>query len=493
MKEMNEHYSVVIIDDEPHVIEGLKTMIDWESYNYEIVNTFNQSDCALEYILHNQIDLVITDVRMPVIDGLEIVKIIKNRLLQTKVLIMSGYRDFEYVKKAMEYGASKYLVKPIFDEDICSTLNEFALDFENQKMEKLFQESFHEESLKLFLNDSLEDEKLLSIEMFYNTLFAENNWYVLSLWKGFDGIDRAVRLEILKIFDESYRFIEVFHQQFGAIFIISCNPDLIEDRIKNSTSISKWKFSKPITSIGNLKDEYQKVKKNLSRYNHFNDSFNNIESETVFIDEEWSRDVVEALNRLDKIGIQNLLKHYFKFCEKEKLSARKVLQGIMGQYSKITHSFRNILEEEISGKEAYSYHLDMDKLTYEMILVFIEERLYTLIETIEKTQKNCKDSFKCLIEEHIKKHYNEELTIKELADYVHMHPTYLGQKLKILFGESFTSYLNRVRIERSKDLLKDSNTTHIKEVACQVGYGQYHVFLKYFKKYNKMTPKEFLK
>lgn len=111
-------YNILIADDEPAVYEGLSILIDWEKYGFHVTNTAEDGEDALEKIKTGRYNLIITDIRMPVLDGLELIKAIKEQNSSTKILITSGYSDFSYAKKAIEYGVKGYLLKPVDREDL---------------------------------------------------------------------------------------------------------------------------------------------------------------------------------------------------------------------------------------------------------------------------------------------------------------------------------------------------------------------------------------
>src|SRR5665647_69229 len=117
-------YNVLIADDEPAVREGLSIMIDWNSYGFTISNTAQNGRDALEKLTSDSYNLVITDIRMPVLNGLQLIKEIRDKSTDTKIMVISGYSEFEYAKRAIEYGVKAYLLKPINrDELLMNILN----------------------------------------------------------------------------------------------------------------------------------------------------------------------------------------------------------------------------------------------------------------------------------------------------------------------------------------------------------------------------------
>jgi two-component system response regulator YesN len=135
-------YKALLVDDEPYVIEGLKAMGDWDQYGFTVCGEAANGEDALERFCACQPDIIFTDIRMPALDGLELIKQVRENLsYQVKFVILSGYDEFDYIQYAMRYGVSDYLLKPIDDQELNTVLAESArrLDEENRKHELLQQ------------------------------------------------------------------------------------------------------------------------------------------------------------------------------------------------------------------------------------------------------------------------------------------------------------------------------------------------------------------
>lgn len=114
--------TVLIVDDESYMIEYIKTLVDWDSYGFDRVLTAAGGSLARDLLNQFQPELLVTDIRMPKISGLDLSELIDEKGYPTKVIIISGYSDFEYAKQAMRYGVSEYLVKPVLKDDFAETL-----------------------------------------------------------------------------------------------------------------------------------------------------------------------------------------------------------------------------------------------------------------------------------------------------------------------------------------------------------------------------------
>lgn len=115
---------VLLVDDEPFILQGLKILIDWEQEGFEVVKTAANGEEALEYLRGEQVDLIIADIKMPVVTGLELLeKIRREKISDAHFVILSGYADFEYARKAIRYDCTDYILKPVDREELLKVLN----------------------------------------------------------------------------------------------------------------------------------------------------------------------------------------------------------------------------------------------------------------------------------------------------------------------------------------------------------------------------------
>jgi two-component system, response regulator YesN len=126
-------YKLLIVDDEPNVCKGLSTIIEWEKYGFTLTGTANDGEEALDKLkIIGRCGLVITDIRMPVIDGLELTKRICSLYPATRVVIISGYNDFDYARQAIQYGVKGYLLKPIDREELVQNIEKVREELDNE-------------------------------------------------------------------------------------------------------------------------------------------------------------------------------------------------------------------------------------------------------------------------------------------------------------------------------------------------------------------------
>ena len=130
-------YSVLLVDDEPSVLTGLRYVIDWDEYGVEIAGTASNGTQALELLRELPVDILITDIQMPQMGGLELLQQVRAQNMDLRCIILTGYDDFKYVKKAAQLGIENYLLKPVSPEELSETLLNTITKIEYLRSRKL--------------------------------------------------------------------------------------------------------------------------------------------------------------------------------------------------------------------------------------------------------------------------------------------------------------------------------------------------------------------
>ena len=173
-------YKALVVDDEPIILEGFDNLISWEEFGIEISAKAENGKAALQIVREEEIDLLITDIRMPEMSGLELLKTIRQEGKSIKVIILSGYDDFQYVKEASKYGIENYLLKPIEENELEETLLHLTEKLENeQKQQNRLQESYQllrSNILYRWITGAIGEEELTMRAEFLD-ISLEKQWY----------------------------------------------------------------------------------------------------------------------------------------------------------------------------------------------------------------------------------------------------------------------------------------------------------------------------
>lgn len=128
-------YNVLVVDDEDLILEGMPLLVEWEAWGFRIAATADDGLSALDILRTQPIDLVMTDIRMPEMDGIELIAAVREHVGDTKIVILSGYGDFPYAQKAIQYGVTRYLLKPVEVEELTECLVDLRRELDKRKAE----------------------------------------------------------------------------------------------------------------------------------------------------------------------------------------------------------------------------------------------------------------------------------------------------------------------------------------------------------------------
>lgn len=463
---------VVIIDDEESIREGLPLLINWKNYGYDVVGTASNGKTGYELIQQKQPDVVVTDIRMPSQDGLEMVQQAYNQGLSFHTIFLSGYSDFSYAQKAVSLGASSYLLKPI-DEDelieILENLNEkdtqsLLHEHNLQWIDKLFgaddtgiNEFTYIKALRFGEELELNDLKETFEEMGFTStiLFHEHYQYILLLsnhWMDQKKIER----KCIKFFPNteiiSSRCMEGRH---------TIKPLMIDIQ---TLSRLLFLFPNQLISQKSIEKDNQK------------------QSSTIEPIQEIGTSIMENKN------IQSSFERYFaSFYHDLALESEIKWQVDYDIHQLIYH---------IQEKMAVNFPFDFTQFHQEVYLTqnifvlkdLVWEKIIKISEFLAQELNNNN-----IIEEVIrytKKNYKEELTLKNIAEHFNYNSSYLGKKFRKETGYSYLNFLDKIRMQKATEILVNSNLM-VYEVADKVGYSNVDYFYKKFKHYYKLSPNEY--
>ena len=520
-------YKIIFIDDEPMVLEGLEILLDWEQHGFEVLGMYNNVEDGLECIMNEKPDVIVTDIRMPEMSGLELIEHIKESTGQdTEIIILSGYGTFSYAQRALKVGVRYYLLKPVFDEDIIPVLedikkrhhkkkqlekicifdmDDFAAEcmlgaiygLENGDLEKILERVIDKEHLlgnwcyiqialgaditedHMAAEDIFEKHNVKVKEIIQNTLVEEYIGFVMQL--------DAKTLGVIISMEEEYlieSFIQsIYHKIKDAgidKFYISAGSivsgiNTIKVSYDHAVLAMNYKVFKESGSIIYYKEVQKKV------LNHPVDSIESIHHLLKMIEESDDCDIEKHINRL-----------VVDF--REKFVSLDIVRLSVVQLVYLSLSIIQQMGGDISHflqNEPISILNDTKKvLTISEIKTFTIRYCHHLKAFLNRLRIKKKQSRYTEIEDYIKENYWRHITIKELSSLFYIHPVYLGQMFKKQSGLNFNEYLHRLRIEEAIKQLKWPNAK-LNKIAENIGYRQYYNFLKYFKKYKGMTPKEY--
>lgn len=263
---------LIIVDDEPLALKYIFKIIDWEQHGFKLCALIDNGEKAINYIKENKPDLVITDIKMPKVTGLDIAKFCYENAPDTSVVLLTGFREFEYAQQAVKYGVSDYLIKPIMPDDIAKALDKlqkhikpkasyekFNSDEQVTKLQILFSNLMcgiiqsKAELEKSFKAAGIISEYVEHPCVVINLHICDYDNYMTNVWThGFSGLYRAIS-SIIKNVDSNYTF-SLIRYSHANVEIIGCCSSKNDEQFKNADA-AIVKLSENLSSMIKLEHE----------------------------------------------------------------------------------------------------------------------------------------------------------------------------------------------------------------------------------------------
>ncbi|HFG0136153.1 TPA: response regulator [Streptococcus pyogenes] len=478
-------YKVLLVDDEYMILQGLTMIIDWQALGFDVVSIARSGQEALAYLTQYPVDVMISDVTMPGMTGLDLIEAAKTNHPQLQTLILSGYQEFSYVQKAMELETKGYLLKPVDKAELQAKMKQFKDWLDAQQAESIRQETYHDSLLTLWLTDELSEKEFhqLSQDLPEHALTGFTVLYVeCSEW--IEEMEAYFKQEE----QPCYLKKEEDKKIYLAILLGRAQ------QAKAFTSNLQKQFSENIQQIilGETVDDWENVY----------ESYNQVR-QSLFYNSQMSQPTDKGNSKLE---MPESRLQFFAFNKALMIGDEPT---ILAKLEAIFHEMKalNFSPEDVKHvsfllfSDIYRQFPILDKMTYlSMVKTIhnsqsIDRILRELKKVLDVTNQNNSPEkrYSDLVSETIdciRKEYHQELTLKAIADRLHVNGVYLGQCFKNETERSFTQYLNHVRIQKAQQLLLYTNQS-INEIAYETGYNTNHYFIKMFKKLNGLSPKEF--
>jgi two-component system response regulator YesN len=521
---------LMIVDDEEEIRQGIKNTIEWEANGVQICDTAENGKEAVEKIDRLQPEIILLDIRMPVMSGLQVLEHIKACHYSTKSIILSGYDDFAYAQSALKNGASDFLLKPCLPQEILETVLKVKALVEEEKGKKELLDGlktrFHE-SLpflkQMYLTkllkkiqrqkvDFIENSALYKINLEnrdisaalirideFSAFAAQNSYedaelYKFAIWNIADEILGAkLKCEIFQLYDDIVALING-RDRCELSGLLNEVKDNILKHLGLSISIGLGSACESIDTVYLSYDEA--VKAIDFAFFAGPNSITEYEDIKELISYESAYPIHEETELLNSIKsgksseLEENIEAFFKGLSRANYSKDVLLKSGMALLMSIYHLGieKSIDPEEVFGNMQTTIS-DFLKLNS---LASVKAKLYQLAYTSCEKLNNKKSSNKVVEKalQFISNNYNKDISLETVANEVFITPSYLSLLFKQTMAENFIDYLHKVRIEKACELLKNLRYKTY-EVASMVGYNDVKYFSQLFKKYTSMTPSEY--
>ncbi len=500
MKKNNMKRRVLIVDDEVLVRIGIRHSIDWESCNFVIAGEASDGIECLRLTEQIQPDVIILDINMPNMDGIEVLKRIKEIGFPVKVIILTCYNELEYARKAMKYGASDYVLKTTINEDgLLNALNDLVFD-DNEKdvRDDIINQ---QEMIKSVLHGFVVDTNKL--------LIRPNNLFCIGI-KILDIQEVKERYVGKKEDFFEVSLLSLIKQVLTGIeesIIIQVETDMICVYLSFSLCKSSSECFIRIRQIAErlswMLQQYMalNIRIGVSKVHYNFDDIKKSYNETC-------QAILEGIFKPEKIvfyyeenesnKFENEKKELEKELKKFVLDRRyeECLERIQEYYKVIQYLKGDALQTSLHFLEELVYLIDNvenEVLNSEDNLLLIDD-FGEIREVVDnKIKSHIKSSDNYLINNaiyYLKEHYKEQISLGRLAEYMELSESYVSRLFNKETGINISSYINSLRITEAKNLLKNTNMK-IYEIASETGYSSTTVFHIAFKKSEGITPAEY--
>lgn len=501
-------YRALVADDEPMILAGIDSLISWEEYGIEIAAKVENGKEALEIILQEPIDLLITDIRMPVMSGLELLKELRKAGKHTKTIVLSGYDDFHYVKEANRYGIENYLLKPVEENELEETLLNLVEKWESeQKQRQQMEESYkllRNNILHRWMSGTISREEWESRVEFLS-LPLQGEWYQACILKPGSPpcAEAAERLE-----QEAAGWgagtpmaFTAFNGNLALLFFRpgpgqeEKNP-LAERFLQNRERLQLLLGTRLFVAVGPPCTGWDGAAKSCRAAERLLDyrlvlppdsvissSFIREEARASLKNIDWKR-MHDFIQAQDAPGFEEYCRVIFSeragnaSPDEIRILACEVLFFLSKSFEGSLESFRWEYFREV-------FHTsDMQAL-----LVGLRECAEIVMQRHDGAGRMLSPVVSAVLSD-MQTHYQEDLSLKGLAQKYKINAAYLGQLFKNETGELFSACLCRIRIARAKELLAgtDWKTGRVAELT---GFRNVNYFSNTFKRAVGLYPSEY--
>ncbi len=486
-------YQLVIIDDEPIIVEGLTNAIDWEGYHINISLASTDPVFALDYILEHDVNIVITDISMPTLNGLTLIQKLKSIKPSTYVIVLSAYGNFEYTKTALRSGAENYLLKPLDTDELSDTISQIISHIkEREELNNIyghsmltFRSAFTEQWVKNLLstNEFYAKAELLGINLsanHYRVLIFSNmnkNSSVMSRFLDF------LLAQIIGIYSANFYF-ETPYRLVCVISPVETNKKSFTEFVDHLLHIIRIRKYYIFISIGSHVDSFSKVSLSYNEANFISYlEYTNLTHCYIPSNHESLDEIEYALSNYINIegekesSIRTLFQHYPAYdCTLQILckvlnNLCKNVNELQDKYPALVEQMKKMPSSESNREKCIHYTLEFLNSIHEL-MIRSQQAMYPVVESAIKMINNFTD---------------KDISLKTLSQKLNVTPSYLGTLFHQQTGYYFNDYLSESRLKYAAQLLEESDLK-VKDIVDKIGFSSQTYFNRAFKRYFNTSP-----
>ncbi len=507
-------YKVILVDDEKQITDGLSKMIRWTELGYEVVATARNGVEAIPLIQSLKPDLVVTDVRMPEMDGLKMLEMVRRHVSQdVEFIILSGFSDFQYARKAMQYNVKSYILKPIDESEFYGVL----LDIKAALNEKEIRDSLRiRSSLNGFLNGDLsetadvfpdEEEKL---GMRY--IVVQRHEQYVSLEAGGPDESRPDLFQaIAGLFGDPFmRFVirqdrDRCHVVAGKSLLLEYGNDLRKLAHGLHEHLSRAAGIETDILVGRHVSGSRELHQSVQSIYHCSSKLFYLSKPSVVLYEDIREQkfskayednglVIKTIaafrkNDMERLGacVTQMVEHFSKL----QVAPEIALVHLDSAMAAILQILAESREDVSAALEQYAFFKKIQSRVGIQNLARLALQFFEACNDLSLAGKKIEHGdVVARVARYVEENFAQPLKINDIAERFFVNPAYLGQQFARKKGFSLNHYINSVRIEKAKELLA-TTPQRVYEIAALAGFDDPNYFSSKFLEYTGCTPSEY--
>lgn len=497
---------ILIVDDEKIERNGIRFLLNHQGIEAELYEETNGVK-ALEFLAHHRADILLTDIKMPFMDGLTLIKEVSAKYPEMKIIIFSGYGEFEYAKQAMKYNVNNYILKPVDPKEFENTIGQVLKELESEKLDKELKEEsrqfvkehillsimngadskkWEEKQEKLFLDDFLETYRCMILVEFDREFFGKKQMNFV------DELTKKCSFTFQYLNLNQHQCVLLFEQQerFSRNEAANEIQKIITEKFQEDCYLAVGKYEKEKMDLKVCYDRLEELMENkfyLLDSKIFYENDGEESTDTLAIEEDtYMKQIKQDIKMKDMVGLRQ---HYDALCEKYK--GKKVFSQM---YVKFV--FSNLMKdiyEMLPDKDIAFLNTAVDKLYRAVDFTQVMEILEVGIRELE-------DAFSInpqmvhreieTVKQYIYNNYDKELSVDMLAEQVFMAPSYLSHIFKKETGQNLSKFIKTLRMEKAREMLTNTHNK-IVNISYAVGYPNVSYFCQSFREYFGISPQKY--
>jgi two-component system response regulator YesN len=500
-------YRILIVDDEKIERNGIKMLLKMGGFDLEVHEACNGKE-ALEFLETQQVDILLTDMKMPYIDGMELLKRVSAKDSHMKCIIFSGYSEFEYAKNAMKMGVKDYILKPVDPEEFRKTMTGVLEELDQQAVslsKEAETDSFMKEHILYSLVNGMDAEVVRSrTERFYDEkeINHYNRMLLLEVRDDFFGKTEENMDEFFEgLIPEKFKFLNLNEQQ-SVLFVEDVATLDFKELAEKILEAFSQKYSRkcyvavsekmetPVVEIGGT---FEALENCMESKFYYPDSrvFLQEEKKESGLFEKMDEDALSKQLKQDMKmkDISSLREHFETMCHRYRQNSAVSQAHIKFMFSNLLKDFYEFLPEDKEQNLDQEIEELYNATEIEQVLAVINRNIDRLEQEFGcNPQMNHREIES--VKKYIYENYSKEISVDYLAEMVYMAPSYLSHVFKKETGQNLSKFIKAYRMEKAREMLEETHNK-IVNISLEVGYPNVSYFCQSFREYFGVSPQKF--